>query len=113
MNMHMNLFTASSLVFLINLPFGYWRANETKFSSGWFLSVHLPVPFVIAVRLLSGLGWQFATFPAMVGAFFLGQLAGGGVLRLRRNRSAVRLSSCLVWDVVGTVRDSLGRFLRP
>ena len=42
------------------------------------------MPFVIALRLLSGLGFQLATFPVMVGAFFAGQLAGGLVWRVLR-----------------------------
>ncbi len=73
----MNILSVASLVFVLNLPFGYWRENERKFSTRWFLSVHAPVPFVIALRLLSGLGWQFTTFPIVIGAFFGGQFAGG------------------------------------
>jgi hypothetical protein len=41
------------------------------------LAVHTPVPFVIALRFLSGLGWHLHTFPVMVGAFFTGQFLGG------------------------------------
>ncbi len=96
----MNILSVASLVFLLNLPFGYWRANEQKLSRGWFLAIHLPVPFVIALRILSGLGWQFITFPVMIGAFFGGQLAGGWLLQLRKQRAASRVSSCLVWDLV-------------
>ena len=100
--MHMHILTVAAAVFLLNLPFGYWRANENKFSSRWFLSVHAPVPFVIAIRLLSGMGWQLITFPVMVGAFFGGQFAGGIIHRMRRNQA--RVSSCLVWDLLSTVR---------
>jgi hypothetical protein len=64
-------------VLVLNLPFGYWRAGTERFSRGWFLAVHSPVPFVIAIRFLAHLGWQFVTFPVLVCAFFLGQLAGG------------------------------------
>ena len=97
----MNLLTVAFLVFLLNIPFGYWRSNVPKFSIGWFLSVHLPVPFVIALRLLSGLGWHFITFPIMIGAFFGGQLAGSWFHRLRKERAGLQVSSCLVWDLVG------------
>ncbi len=96
----MSISTVAFLVFLLNLPFGYWRANEPKLSRGWFLAVHLPVPFVIALRVFSGLGFQFITFPIMIGAFFFGQLAGGWILHLRKERAAARVSSCLVWDLV-------------
>lgn len=83
----MHIVEVSSLVFLINLPFGYWRAGQKKFSRNWFFSVHAPVPLVVAVRVLSGLGWQLATFPWMIGAFFGGQMAGGLVRRVRNGRS--------------------------
>ncbi len=103
--MHMRILFVISFVFLINLPFGYWRANVSKFSSRWFLSVHGPVPLVIAVRLLSGLGWQLATFPFMVGAFFGGQFAGSRLHRLRKDRPGARVTSCLVWDIVKNNRS--------
>jgi hypothetical protein len=97
----MNLLSVACLVFMLNLPFGYWRANERKLSTRWFLSVHAPVPFVIALRLISGLGWHFVTFPVMIGAFFGGQFAGSRLHRMRKSREGVRVSSCLVWDLVG------------
>ena len=75
------LLAAAVIVLLLNLPFGYWRAGTVKFSLGWFLAVHSPVPLVIAIRYLAHLGWQFVTFPVLVGAFFTGQILGG---RLRR-----------------------------
>jgi len=99
--MHMNLSAVAVVVFLLNLPFGYWRANEQKLSKRWFLSVHAPVPFVIALRLVSGLGWHFITFPVMIGAFFGGQFVGGWIHDLRKNRTGAQVSSCLVWDFVG------------
>ncbi len=79
----MNLWTVALLVFLLNVPFGWYRARAVKFSRGWFLAVHLPVPFVIALRLASGLGFHLATFPVMLGAFFAGQLVGGLLYRWR------------------------------
>ncbi len=96
----MSMLSVATLVFLLNLPFGYFRANEEKLSKRWFLAIHLPVPFVIALRILSGLGWQFITFPVMIGAFFGGQLAGGWFLQFRKQHAAARVSSCMVWDLV-------------
>ena len=77
--MHMQLRTVAAIVFALNLPFGYWRAQTEKFSKKWLLAVHIPVPFVIALRIISGLGWKFITFPVLVGAFFAGQLLGGQI----------------------------------
>jgi len=76
------LLGASILVFIINIPFGYWRARVRKFSPQWLLAIHVPVPFVISCRYLLGIGWQLSTFPLFVGAFFAGQFAGGKLQRL-------------------------------
>jgi len=64
-------------VFVLNVPFGYWRAGTRKFSWQWILAIHAPVPGVIALRLLSGLGFQLMSFPVLIAAFFLGQRCGG------------------------------------
>jgi len=83
----MSLWVVAVLVFLINLPFGFWRAGVEKLSRQWFLAVHLPVPLVVALRVFSGLGWRPVSFPVLIGAFFLGQYVGG---RLRRLSAARR-----------------------
>lgn len=77
-----SLAASAVAVLVVNLPFGYWRAGTARFSREWFFAVHTPVPFVVAIRVFAQLGWQFVTFPVLVGAFFLGQLAGG-ILRRR------------------------------
>ncbi|HEX7176619.1 MAG TPA: hypothetical protein VF240_15245 [Pyrinomonadaceae bacterium] len=82
----MRLLFVAVLVFVINLPFGYWRSRVPARSRQWFLAIHLPVPAVIALRVLSGLGWQLASFPVLVGAFFLGQYVGGCLPRLFTRR---------------------------
>ena len=95
----MRLVTISFFVLFLNLPFGYWRENTEKLSLQWILAVHLPVPVVIAMRIYSGLGWRFVTFPALIGAFFAGQYLGG---RLRTPMAAARRvapSSCLIRDL--------------
>jgi hypothetical protein len=43
------------------------------------VAVHLPVPLVVALRIYSGLGWKFISFPVIIGAYFLGQFVGGRV----------------------------------
>ncbi len=73
----MNLLWAALAVFVLNVPFGYWREHVPKLSAQWFLAIHIPVPFVIAMRFLFRLGFQLYTYPAMVGAFFFGQWFGG------------------------------------
>jgi hypothetical protein len=82
----MKLWGIAVLVFLLNIPFGYWRASVRKFSWQWALAIHLLVPIVIALRIFSGLGWQLLSFPVLVGAFFLGQFCGGKLAGLFRGR---------------------------
>lgn len=74
------LWIVAAIVFVLNLPFGYWRSRARRFSAQWILAIHLPVPLVIACRILSGLGWHFITFPVIFGAFFLGQFVGGKIV---------------------------------
>jgi hypothetical protein len=69
-------------VVVINLPFGFWRAGVRRFSLFWFLAVHAPVPLVIGLRAISGIGWKASTFPVLIAAYFAGQLIGGRVRSL-------------------------------
>ena len=72
----MTLWLIAAIVFLLNLPFGLWRVKTRRFSWPWILAIHLPVLMIIALRIYSGLGWQFITFPVLIAAFFLGQMSG-------------------------------------
>jgi len=73
----------------LNVPFGYWRAGVRRYSRSWFLAIHVPVPFVVALRLLAGIAWRLATFPVLVGAFFTGQFVGARFRRWRERRRGV------------------------
>jgi hypothetical protein len=95
----MHLGIASATILLFNLPFGYWRAHAGKFSLQWFLAVHLPVLLAISLRVLGGLGWHLLTFPALVGAYFMGQLLGGRIHGQWQKRAKMQLSACLVCDL--------------
>ena len=72
----LHLINIAILVFILNIPFGYLRADEKKFSFKWFLYIHLPVPLVIFLRYYSHIGFSLYTYPILVGAFFLGQMVG-------------------------------------
>ncbi|MEQ9729330.1 MAG: hypothetical protein ABOK23_01805 [Candidatus Methanoperedens sp.] len=63
------------MVFLLNLPFGYLRSNASKFSRQWMMAVHIPVPFVFLLRIISGLNWT--AIPLLVLSDVAGQIAGG------------------------------------
>ena len=72
----MNLLFAAILDFLLNIPFGYWRAKEKRFSWQWFASIHFPIPFIIIIRYQFNLGFALYTYPIMLATFFVGQYLG-------------------------------------
>ena len=71
--------------FLVNLPFGWWRARLRKFSPAWFVAIHAPVPIVVALRFALGLPFRWALLPVFVAAYFGGQFVGSR-FRLRQSR---------------------------
>lgn len=81
------LVAVAAAVLLINIPFGFWRDSSRRFSLSWILAVHVPVPIVIGLRLVSHLGWKFSTFPVLMGSYFLGQFLGGRLHRWWVGRS--------------------------
>ncbi|MEN8226877.1 MAG: hypothetical protein ABFS38_01890 [Bacteroidota bacterium] len=91
------------LVLVLNIPFGYWRANVKQFSTQWFLAIHIPVPFIIALRFLTGIGFSWYTYLFLVGGFFLGQKCGSW-LKNRVHMRCHQETSCLVMDIIRCAR---------
>jgi len=96
--MVVNLTVISVIVFIMNIPFGYWRSNVTKFSVQWFLAVHIPIPFIVILRIYSNIGFGWYTYPVVVGSFFLGQRYGS-YLRSRMIDRCGRVSSFIFADL--------------
>jgi len=92
------------LVLILNIPFGYWRANVHRFSIQWFLAIHIPVPFIVALRLLSGIGFSWYTYLFLVGGFFLGQQLGSILLK-QVHLHCPQETSCLVMDLIRCARS--------
>lgn len=92
------------VVYAINIPFGYWRANVKAFSLQWFLAIHIPVPVIIALRIESGIGFAWYTYVFLVAAFFLGQKTGSAII-VRVQRVCQHTSSCLVMDLFRCIRS--------
>lgn len=67
------------LTVLLNLPFGYLRARSKKYSVSWFIYIHIPIPFIIFLRLSFGFDWK--AIPLVVAAAVAGQFAGGRIGR--------------------------------
>ena len=66
------------IVLIINIPFGYWRANVKRFSLQWF-------------------GWT--SYVALVTAYFLGQQFGALIIK-RFRRICDNVTSCMVMDLL-------------
>lgn len=89
-----------TIIFFINIPFGYWRDNVKRRSFQWFLAIHIPVVFVVMLRIYSGLGWHLKTLPFLFGSFFFGQLFGGQIHKsLKKHIKEIPTTSCLIWDL--------------
>ena len=89
----------SIAVLVFNIPFGYWRANVKRFRLQWFLAIHIPVLFIIGLRIISDVGFAWHTYLFFVSAYFLGQQAGQ-FIRRKMQVKYPELSSCLVMDVI-------------
>lgn len=72
-----NVLFITLFTLFINLPFGYARKRSKKFSLKWFVCVHVPVPFVIAARLILHTDYRY--IPLFVLAAVAGQWCGGKI----------------------------------
>lgn len=61
--------------FILNLPFGYFRAPTKKFSFKWFLYIHLPIPFIYLLRTIAEMSYR--VIPLLVIGAIIGQVFGG------------------------------------
>lgn len=86
------------LVTLLNIPFGYWRENVKTFSRQWFLSVHLPVPVIVFLRIRFDLEIELETYLMFMGAYFLGQWLGAKWNQCWRK--SLQVSNCLLCDIL-------------
>jgi hypothetical protein len=81
----MRLLEVLVIVFVVTLPFSFWRAYTRRFSVPWFLAIHLPVPLVFLARLGAHLPYTFIPFTCATffAAQFLGSFAGRWWIRRR------------------------------
>jgi hypothetical protein len=97
------LFIISIIVLILNIPFGYWRANVKRFSLQWYLSIHIPVPIIIAFRIFFEIGFTWYTYLFLVTTFFLGQRLGSIIYKYLKK--IVIVSSCLFMDLFRLVNN--------
>lgn len=72
----MVLFAISILVFIINVPFGYWRGGSKRYSVNWFIAIHAPVVISIMLRYVFNIKFQWIYLLLFASVFFAGQLVG-------------------------------------
>ncbi len=94
----MLLILVAIIVFLVNIPFGYWRANADRFSLQWTLTIHLPISFINLLRIYSGIGFEFITYPIII-TFILGQQTEVKFYFKRTTLSLETVISCLIIDI--------------
>lgn len=70
------------LAFIISIPCGYLRENYAKFSFMWFLLIHIPIPFIVLLRIEAGISWHL--IPLTLGGSIAGQVVGGALSRRRK-----------------------------
>jgi len=67
-----------SMTVLLNLPFGFFRKREKRYSLKWFLYIHIPIPFIILIRVLSHLDFRY--IPLFIFAAVVGQVWGQNIV---------------------------------
>lgn len=67
---------------LSNIPLGYLREGARRYSVRWFVFIHLSIPFIIALRVVNGVGWR--VIPFTLGLAVAGQWLGGRARRRHR-----------------------------
>ena len=70
------------LAFFISIPCGYLRENYRKYSFMWFLLIHIPIPFIVLLRIEAGISWH--VIPMTLAGSIAGQIVGGVVNRRRK-----------------------------
>lgn len=70
------------LAFVINVPCGYIRQNYRKYSFMWFLLIHVPIPFIVFLRVAAGL--DLHVIPMTLGGAIAGQVVGGMISQRRK-----------------------------
>jgi hypothetical protein len=64
-----------AIVFVVTLPFGFYRAYTRKLSVRWFLAIHVPVVLVFLARYEAHLSYVF--IPFTIATFAVAQYLGG------------------------------------
>jgi len=70
----------SLFAFSLNIPFGILRTKFNKYSLGWFLCIHAPIPLVAGIRIFTKVSFYY--IPLFLIVSILGQIVGGKLKKL-------------------------------
>jgi len=77
----MDNITFAIIVFFLAFPFGFWRAKSKFKSRDWMLAIHIPVIFIILLRIYNkthyGIGFSWMSLVYNVIAFMSAQYMAG------------------------------------
>ena len=60
---------------MLNLPFGYARTRSKRYSLRWFLYIHVPIPVILLIRVMSHIEIKY--IPIFALGALIGQIIGG------------------------------------
>ncbi len=84
----MNDIQMALTVFALAFPFGFWRVQVPFKSKAWFWAIHIPVLFVVLLRLINRFyfGFPFGWTSLMMNftAFFMAQWLAGIIYQFVR-----------------------------
>ena len=83
----MILFYISFIVFIINIPFGYWRGRLKKLSINWFIAIHLPIFLSLLLRLFFEIEFRWVYLIIFSSVFLAGQSFGKLIYAFNKNIS--------------------------
>jgi hypothetical protein len=70
-----SLLLITLIAFVVHIPFGYLRSRSKKYSLKWFMYIHIPIPFIILIRIITNTDYKF--IPLFILASIIGQFLGG------------------------------------
>ena len=62
-----------------NLYFGYLRGRFNRFSFGWVVCIHAPIPVIVYIRIVTHITWIL--IPLFFIVAVIGQVVGGKIYK--------------------------------
>ncbi len=88
----MDNLTFAVIVFFLAFPFGFWRAKSRFKSRDWMLAIHIPVVFIILLRIYNkvhfhtGFSWLSVLYNVI--AFMSAQYLAGLIYKAFKKHEA-------------------------